>query len=79
MESRNNETSISVNPRINEIELPSSFFCLTPPPYTQFRDLGVRPAPRGASKASGVKKWYFFERNTEIYSNMLKSFTRVVN
>ena len=29
------------------------FFCLTPPPYTKFRDPGVRPAPRGASRASG--------------------------
>ena len=29
------------------------FFGLTLPPYTQFRDLGVRPAPQGAFRLRG--------------------------
>ena len=36
------------------------FFCLTPPPYSQFRDPGVRPAPRGAIRLRG-KEVVFFE------------------
>ena len=38
----------------------SFFFCLTPPPYSQFRDPGVRPAPRGAIRLRG-KEVVFFE------------------
>ena len=46
------------------------FFCLTPPPYTQFRDLGVRPAPRGAFGLRGKEEvfleveWPRFEPRT---------------
>ena len=37
-----------------QVQFPKSyFFLLDPAPYTQFRDPGVRPAPRGASRASG--------------------------
>ena len=36
------------------------FFCLTPPPYTQFRDPGVCPALWGASRLRG-KEVVFFE------------------
>ena len=35
-----------------------NFFCLTPPPYSQFRDPGVRPAPQGAIRGKEV---VFFE------------------
>ena len=46
------------------------FFCLTPPPYTQFRDLGVWPAPRGAFGLRGKEvvflevEWPGFEPRT---------------
>ena len=36
-----------------------AFFCLTPPPYTQFRDMGVRPAPPGASRLRGKDVVFF--------------------
>ena len=35
------------------------FVLFFPASFTQFRDQGVRPAPRGAFRASGVRKWYF--------------------
>ena len=35
------------------------FFCLIPPPYTQFRDWGVHPALR-EPLGFRVKKWYFW-------------------
>ena len=36
------------------------FFCLfDPAPFTQFRDAGVRPAPRGASRALGYRSGCF--------------------
>ena len=46
------------------------FFCLTLPPYTQFRDLGVRPAPLGAFRLQGKEvvlfeaEWPGFEPQT---------------
>ena len=40
-------------PKLSGLFICVLFFGLTPPPYTQFRDPGVSPAPRGASRASG--------------------------
>ena len=37
------------------------FFGLTPPPYTQFRDPGVRPAPQGGPMGLQGKEVVFFE------------------
>ena len=51
---------IQNNVRVDYLSLLNLFFCLTPPPYTQFRDPGVRPAPRGAFRLRG-KEVVFFE------------------
>ena len=42
---------ISMKVPSTKIELGA--FLFDPAPFTQFRDLGVSPAPRGASRASG--------------------------
>ena len=74
---------------LRELRLPHTvvFFCLTPPPYTQFRDMGVRPAPRGAFRLRGkevvfsqgagfeakVFSWSFGNKTTDVIRSNCRS------
>ena len=44
---------LGVTPGSDQKKLQQDIFWFDPAPFTQFRYPGVRPAPRGASRASG--------------------------